>query len=509
LGVIGIDGKFTEFVHEGSDPNASVFDFGALQAVSGDAGKHPTISGIPADQPSVPGLLQLPILVRGNVYGKLYLAGKTDGTDFTDADHELVASYVPAAGAAISGGLKRDELERREQWLEASHLVTGAMLAGEGSSVAMRLIAERARKVTGAPAAAIARPNADNTILIFEIVDLSVDLGVPVVGLKVPVDGSATGLAFTSGRRVLVRGYGSHVVAKQAAATANLPSIVTDLDSAVCIPLRASDETVGVLTLARFSGEKPFTEREAQLAEMFASDAALAVQYARADDDRRRLAVLEDRDRIARDLHDLVIQRLFAIGLGLEGISKMIVRPEVAERMTGFVKDIDRTMDDLRASIFSLQESVRRPGSLRSELLRVALESADALGFEPRLDFDGPIDSVVPADVRADLLPALREALTNVARHAQATEVLVEISVDRGGQHLTMVVDDNGIGIPAQRDRRSGLANLAERAARHGGGFSATQVPAGGTRVVWQVKVPTTVPTRVPAAGSAQRGRQS
>ncbi|WP_279579061.1 GAF domain-containing protein [Fodinicola feengrottensis] len=379
LGVLAPDGSLAEFIHSGAD-----YRMGTFEAELGNTLDHPTIAGFPPAHPLLESPLVVPVTTGDSVFGNLYLAAKTDGTAFTSADQAMMGMFATAAGSAIQCALRRADLDRREQWLEASHLVTTAMLAGKGPSMAMRLIAERARKVAGAPAAAITRPNAARTELIFEIVDLGVDLGVPVLGITVPIEGSSTGLAFTTGRRVLVRGYGGHVVAKEAAARARLPTAVTDLDSAVCIPLVAGDEPIGVLTVARFSGQQPFTEREADLAEMFANDAALAVEFARAEDDRRRLAVLEDRDRIARDLHDLVIQRLFAIGLGLEGISKLIMRPEVAARMTGFVRDIDRTMDDLRASIFSLQESVRRPDSLRSELLRLALEAAAACSASSR-----------------------------------------------------------------------------------------------------------------------------
>lgn len=431
-------------------------------------------------------LFRVPVPGRDGVFGTLWLDRKAD--EITPSEEEILTAYAKAAGAAIGFAQDREDLWRREQWLDASHRVTAALLAGEGAMAAMRIIAERARLVTGAPAAAISRPLLeDRTRLVFEVVDAGDIRGGPVAGITVPVETTATGYAFTHGRRVVVRDYGKHVLVDKL--TPDLLKLVSHLDSAVCIPLIVGSEPMGVLTVARYVGDKPFTEHEADLAEMFANDAAMAVEFARAEDDRRRLAVLEDRDRIARDLHDLVIQRLFAIGLGLEGLSGMIVRPEVAARMTGFVRDIDRTMDDLRASIYTLQESVRQPSSVRSELLRVGLESAAALGFEPRIDFDGPVDSVIPAHLRADLIAVLREALSNVARHASATSVLVEISVDQAGRKLTMVVDDNGVGIAQDRKRSSGLSNLRDRAVRHGGGFSASPVPAGGTRLVWTAEI--------------------
>ncbi|HEY4460091.1 MAG TPA: histidine kinase, partial [Pseudonocardiaceae bacterium] len=266
-----------------------------------------------------------------------------------------------------------------------------------------------------------------------------------------------------------------------------LPPMVRDLDSAVSVPLIAGDETLGVLVVAKFRDRAPFTDTEVQLAKSFAAHAALAVQFARAEQDRRRLAVFEDRDRIARDLHDLVIQRLFATGLGLEGLSRLITVPKIAERLTSFANDLDRTIRDVRNSIFSLQEPVEARGDLRSELLRIAHDSVGVLGFEPRIGFDGPLDSAVPAAVRKDLIATLREALSNAARHAQASTVSVDVTVDRSGRTVSLTVVDDGIGLPDEPGRRSGLANLAERAARWGGTFSARRADERGSELIWTV----------------------
>src|SRR5439155_14704302 len=191
--------------------------------------------------------------------------------------------------------------------------------------------------------------------------------------------------------------------------------------------------TFGVLLVAKFNDKVPFTDVEVELVREFAALAAMAMELAEADADRRRLAVLEDRDRIARDLHDLVIQRLFVIGLGLEGLG----RPELA----GFVREIDQTIREIRNSIFSLQE----PDSTgtRAEVLKLVRESAPALGFEPRISFDGPLDAAVTGEVRADLTAAVRESLANVARHAQANSASVELTVDSSGRQLVLTVTDD------------------------------------------------------------------
>jgi signal transduction histidine kinase len=301
---------------------------------------------------------------------------------------------------------------------------------------------------------------------------------------------TAAGLGFASREPVVVRGYGDRVVDQQAGGDRPPPASVKDLDSAVAVPLTVGDETLGVLLVARFTGAPPFTEVEIELVRRFGVDAALAVEFGRAERDRGRLALLEDRDRIARDLHDLVIQRLFAIGLGLEGLGRSGIPPAAADRMSGFVRELDRTIKDVRDTIFSLQEPPERRGSLRSELLRLALDTVPVLGFEPRTGFSGPLDSVVPDAVRADLLATLREALSNVARHARAGAVSVDVSVDASGRQLTLVVVDDGVGVPVRPGRRSGLNNLARRAERWDGGLAVRRVPAGGTRLEWTARLP-------------------
>jgi signal transduction histidine kinase len=369
--------------------------------------------------------------------------------------------------------------------------VTGVLVTGADPGAALRLVAERARDAAGAPLGAIARPGAEDPgVLVFEAVTSAVGDQDRLTGYTVPVDGStASGLAFTSGEAVVVRGYGGHVADQQAGTTRPPPAAVTGLDSAVAVPLTVGDETLGVLLVARFTGAPPFNEAEVRLVRRFAVDAALAIEFARAERDRRRLAVLEDRDRIARDLHDLVIQRLFAIGLGLEGVSRA-VGPDTADRMAGFVQELDRTIKDVRSAIFSLQERPEQRGSLRSELLRLALDAVPVLGFEPRTGFSGPLDSVVADPVRADLLATLREALSNVARHARATAVDVDVSVDRSGRRLALVVSDDGVGVPPGPGRRSGLANLARRAERWDGGLAVRRGQAGGTTLEWTAQLP-------------------
>ena len=200
-------------------------------------------------------------------------------------------------------------------------------------------------------------------------------------------------------------------------------------------------------------------------------------------------AVFEERDRIARDLHDLVIQRLFAIGLGMQSLTRRLGAPE--EELRGFVGELDQTIRDIRTSIFCLQQRPNTVPSLRAEILQEISDAGLALGFEPTVRLEGPLDSVVPPDVHLDLIATLREALSNVVRHALAQRVWVTVLIDKTGTRLELLVKDDGIGLRAGRKRRSGVANIQRRALQHGGRSRTYSPEEGGTRVFWAVPLRT------------------
>ncbi|HWE90500.1 MAG TPA: GAF domain-containing protein [Pseudonocardiaceae bacterium] len=377
---------------------------------------------------------------------------------------------------------------RRELWLEASHDITRTLLTAAGPTSTLRLVAERARELASAPVAAIALPDpARPANLVFEVVDgIGMDAE-KLTGVSVPIDETGTGQVFRTGRSEIFPRYGFHILARSDDPDQEFPPRIAELDSMLAVPLAVGAEVRGVLVLARLAGDVPFGSADIELAEAFAAQAALALEIGRAEEDRQRLAVLTDRDRIARDLHDVVVQRLFAIGLGLRGLGRIALGETVAEQIAGLVGELDQTVRDVRQSIFALHEVTDGMARLRAELMRATEEAATALGFAPRIEFAGPLDSLVPDPVRPDLLASLRESLSNVARHAAATQVSVQVSVDRAGQWLTLVIADNGVGMPAVPGRRSGLTNLAERARRWGGKLHLEQPADGGTRLRWTV----------------------
>jgi signal transduction histidine kinase len=383
-----------------------------------------------------------------------------------------------------------DQSPRRETWLAASNAVTAALLAGEDRQLTMHHIATHARTAAGASAAAIAHPAGDApSTLIFDVVDAETDTA-PLVGLTIPFAGTATGQAFVSGRSVTIRNYGDHVMAQQADAGVVVPAVVKDLDSAVVAPLIAGGRRLGALIVARFNGMAPFAADEVALVENFARHAALVTELARGDEDSHRLAVLEDRHRIARDLHDIVIQRLYAVGLRLYALADKLPEPTHAHRAQELVDELDTAIQNIRASIFALEEPGTAQGNARSQLWHLVHGFADILGFEPWVEFDGPIDAALSDRVRLDLHAAVRESLSNVAKHAAASSVYVGVAVDEHGSELTLTVVDNGLGIGAPSARRGGLANLQARAAQWAGSMSVDAETGRGTRIRWTITLP-------------------
>jgi signal transduction histidine kinase len=248
------------------------------------------------------------------------------------------------------------------------------------------------------------------------------------------------------------------------------------------VPLAASGTVLGLLAVAHQPGGPTFTDADVRLLTTFAGQAALALERARAQDERELFVVLEDRERIARDLHDVVIQRLFATGLGLQSTARLAGRPEVADRIGTAVDELDTTIRDIRSAIFELRTP--SAAALRADIRATVDAAAASLGLRPGLVLDGPIDSAVPDPVRPDLLAVLREALSNVVKHARAGAV--EVRVAASGDRLRLSVIDDGVG-PGEPDERSGLANMRERASRHGGDFHVGPGQPSGTRVEWSV----------------------
>ncbi|GLW70910.1 histidine kinase [Kitasatospora phosalacinea] len=441
-----------------------------------DLKQHPASTGCPAHHPEMRTFLGLPVRVRDEVFGNIYLTDKRGAAGFDDDDESVIATLAVAAGVAIDNARLYEEAQRRQHWLTATAEINRRLLSGSSRTQVVELIAQRACDISGAQLAEVLTTLPDGTGLRVELA-----LGGDVngrVGVDVPLDGTISGAACATGYPV---------TSPDLTGDPRYPACVprfAGTGPAVAVPLgRAEGHTEGVLLLVRGSGEAEFTEREIDPLLGFADQAALALELAERRRDAEQLAVLEDRDRIARDLHDLAIQRLFATGMTLQSASRFIDHPGASDRVLRAVGDLDETIKIIRSTIFGLR--VREAGAgqgLRARAVHVVEEAQAVLGFAPRLSMEGLLDTDVPPAVADHLVAVLGEALSNAARHARAGRV--EVTLQAAGGQVALTVQDDGVGIPAQ-GRRSGLRNLEERARTLGGTLTVTAPPAGGTLLNW------------------------
>jgi signal transduction histidine kinase len=457
-----------------------------------DLSRHELSSGFPAGHPAMTSFLGVPIRIRDEVYGNLYLTEKRGGGEFDEEDETILVALAAAAGVAIENARLYDEARRQQRWLSATAEVTRALLSGADISNALELITSKSLEMSGADLVALALPTADKTRLQIEhAAGVGAD---EALGLVLPATGSASGLVLASGDLLSVDDF-SHDERVAPAARQHM-----HLGPAVLVPLGASRDVHGVLTAGRRPGAMPLARAAVDMLVTFASQAGIALELAEHRRQAELVAVFEDRDRIARDLHDLVIQRLYATGMSLQGTMSLAGSPEAAGRISSAVDALDETIKEIRTSIFALQaRQETKPAGLRARILLVADEATAALGFAPALQLDGRLDDAVPEHVAEQLLGVLREALSNAARHSGASNVEVQV---RAAADLSLRVRDDGSGL-AGKTRRSGLANLEQRASNLGGTFRIDSAAGRGTVLAWRVPLPT-VPSPAEQSPAAQ-----
>ncbi|MGY1582313.1 GAF domain-containing protein [Streptomyces sp. MN13] len=494
LGVIGPDGRrLSDFYTVGvtDDQIAEIGNFPEGHGILGELIRHPeplrlaklsehaASYGFPPHHPPMNTFVGVPIRVRDQIFGNLYLTEKRGGAQFDEEDESVLATLAVAAGVAIDNARLYEESRLRERWLRASAEITHSIMSGSGRSEVLGLIAERAREITGAALAVVAVPMEDTGSLTVELA-LGEEAEVHR-GLVLPVDASLIGRAFADGATVTTPD-----IARDDRVSTGPPRFA-GLGPAVAVPIGSGDGVRGVVLLVREAGQAAFSRHRTEPLESFAGQAAVAMELAERRRDAERIAVLQDRDRIARDLHDLAIQRLFATGMTLQSAGRFIEHPGAAERVTRAVDDLDETIKIIRSTIFGLRSRGNGAGTgLRARAARVVGEAAPVLGFSPSLRMDGLLDTRVPKETADHVVAVLSEALTNVARHARAGRADVVLETD--ARELRLEVSDDGVGIPAE-GRRSGLRNMAERAAQLGGELTWTTPPSGGTRLCWRVPV--------------------
>jgi signal transduction histidine kinase len=499
LGVIGDDQELAEFIPVGltEDEIGQIHHWPEGRGLLGllikdpqplrlaSIAAHAESSGFPAGHPPMESFLGVPVRVRDVVFGNLYLTNKRNGGEFTEDDEAVLLALGAAAGVAVENARLYEAARRSQRWIQASAEVTTQLLSGTEPDEVLARITGQARELSDADLAILALPDEASRLLTVTYADGD---GMQAVrGLVLPVGQSLSGQVLASGESVISADFAADDRAAGAARAA-----MSHIGPAVMFPLGARGGRRGVLTVGRRHGRAPFPAADASFVASFAAQAGVALELAASRAEAERLSVYQDRDRIARDLHDLVIQRLYATGMSLEGTMPMISRPEVAERVTRAVDAMDQTIKEIRGAIFALQaRDAEVQWDPRTDIFRLVEEMTAMLGFAPSLRLGPGLRTLGNEELAGQALIVLREALSNMTRHAGATRADVTVDVDDDGC-LAVTVTDNGTGIPSG-SRRSGLRNLASRAAALGGELRLSPAEPGaprpGTRLEWRVPI--------------------
>lgn len=485
LGVRGYDHRLVEFVYEGIDEETRHL-IGSLPEGRGvlgalieepkpirldDISRHPASVGFPLHHPPMRTFLGVPVRIRDEVFGNLYLTEKADGQPFSDDDEVLVQALAAAAGIAVDNARLFEESRTREAWIEATRDIGTQMLAGADPAMVFRLIAEEALTLMAGAATLVAVPLDDEApaceVDDLVIVEVAGEISPAVKQMTVAVSGTSIGGVFHD----------------------RTPRRFDRLDLAVdgpvepgpalVLPLHAADTVAGVLVALRSADEQPFSDKQLDMMAAFADQAALAWRLATAQRQMREVEILTDRDRIARDLHDHVIQRLFAVGLTLQGAAPRARVPAVRESIYSSIDDLQEIIQEIRSAIFDLHAGPSRATGLRHRLDKV-IDQLAIPALHTTVQYTGPL-SVVDTVLANHAEAVLREAVSNAVRHANATSLAINVSVE---DDVRVEVVDDGVGISGDITE-SGLRNLRQRADDAGGEFTVENMPTGGTLLRW------------------------
>lgn len=485
LGVRGYDHRLVEFVYEGIDEETRHL-IGSLPEGRGvlgalieepkpirldDISRHPASVGFPLHHPPMRTFLGVPVRIRDEVFGNLYLTEKADGQPFSDDDEVLVQALAAAAGIAVDNARLFEESRTREAWIEATRDIGTQMLAGADPAMVFRLIAEEALTLMAGAATLVAVPLDDEApaceVDDLVIVEVAGEISPAVKQMTVAVSGTSIGGVFHD----------------------RTPRRFDRLDLAVdgpvepgpalVLPLRAADTVAGVLVALRSADEQPFSDKQLDMMAAFADQAALAWRLATAQRQMREVEILTNRDRIARDLHDHVIQRLFAVGLTLQGAAPRARVPAVRESIYSSIDDLQEIIQEIRSAIFDLHAGPSRATGLRHRLDKV-IDQLAIPALHTTVQYTGPL-SVVDTVLANHAEAVLREAVSNAVRHANATSLAINVSVE---DDVRVEVVDDGVGISGDITE-SGLRNLRQRADDAGGEFTVENMPTGGTLLRW------------------------
>ena len=490
LAIRDAEGNLLSFVHEGIDADTvrrighlpvgkgllslSLMDVPALRL--DDLTAHPAAVGFPEHHPNMRGFLAVPITIRGTAFGNLYLTHVDPGRVFSKSDEVAARALAFAAAVAIDNAQLFERQRTSAKWMEASREITTALLSrAEPHQRPLRLIAERACVLTGAEQAIVLLPadpdlpdDETDTLVVSAAVGLNAD---EVLGRRIPVDSSTSGDVFRSGEPLITE-------------TLRYPiEAFTDVGQrpAIVMPLCAEDRVVGVIAIARGADQTPFDDSYLDVVSDFATHAAIALALASAREDARQLTLVAERERIAHDLHDHVIQRLFAAGMDLQGTLARARSPEIVDRLNRTLDDLQTIIEEIRTTIFQLKSPLGRTTDFRQRIQRVVADLTENRHIVTTTRIHGPT-TAVGGELAEHAEAVTAEAVSNALRHSGASRLTVEVQV---GDMFVLDIIDNGCGIPADNDRNSGLANMKYRAEQLGGACEISNPPEGGTRVHW------------------------
>lgn len=436
-----------------------------------DLENHPERTDFPQLHPDMTSFLGVPIRVHDQVFGNLYLTDKIGAPGFTDEDEEVAVAIAAAASVVVENARLYEESERQRRWLRATTEVANALLRPISRQAAGQLIVDSVRDVADAGAAALLVPDENHPFVVAASVGIEPD----PAGL--PVDMPLLREVRRTGQPLVI----DDVLEDERVDDDTLAAL-PGLQAVQAHPLHFEEGTA-VLVMGWFSEQaSSLWALDPELPYGFTQQAALVMQVVRARETQAKLAILEDRERIGRDLHDLVIQRLFAIGLSLDSVFAS-APPAVAERLSDAVDGLDQTIKEIRRTIFDLS-SPTVPANLRLEIDAIVGEAERMLGFRPVVDTRGPVESTVPDQVAEQLTAVLKEMLSNIVRHSHAGEVIIELDVT---DDIVLVVTDDGLGLDPDQRFGNGLRNMRHRAQNLGGTCEFTEPDHGGLQVRWSV----------------------
>ncbi|QUQ64082.1 sensor histidine kinase [Kutzneria sp. CA-103260] len=487
LGVLGPDGQLASFLTIGIDDETRA-RMGPLPTGHGLLGKviadpqplrlpsiaaHSSSVGFPAHHPPMRTFLGVPVLIRDTVFGNLYLTDKRGGR-FTEDDEVVVQALAAAAGIAVDNARLFEQTRQRQRWLEALTGLTTDLLSGVDRDKAMDLVARRVADLTAASAAVVLLTPAGHHDR--RVVQAAVgDIDAAVLGRVISSDDALIADVVTSGTALIETDLPGN------RGQSALADALAGYQQSMAVSMRSGEHITGVLLVLRGKGQPSFVGEQLPLLEFFGSQASLALELAMKQLMRRQLDVVSDRDRIGAELHEHVIQRMFAVGLRLQGMLPTLAGAE-ARAVRESVKQIDDVITEVRTSIYDLQNSAE-PQPLRGRLLDVVVAATGDTVLVPTTRMHGSVDSAaVPVGLGDHAVVVLTAAMSNVVRHSHAHAVRVSVTAADG---FDMEVEDDGVGVHDDADG-GGLRDMAERARAAGGSFSISKQAGGGTLVQWR-----------------------